>query len=425
MLELPAIQERFPFSSHGTHRRADGGLLPNLHSSVVMSRWYFTHFTVPLQGQDEDAVIAQFDGLLPRSTENASLTVARVCLTCESTNDAVAAKRTQLQRLAGHLSTNFHRTSWIVASDWNLSTSVFSTNEAQKCRPPSSHPGTALTGFGRATAEASFVDVWCAARLKAADHSRATTDSSNLDVSAEGEDSAALRSLCDNLPRVNSNLSTGLLQRDHRMLIKQNGLLGVDRSETFGLLGFRASMETPAHARDIPNDHVGVFADLSVLSAESSLSQLCPFEPKMPNSRSEPDGVENVSQLASTLLEHGMFPTHEQDQARENAMTLLSHALVGSHRSDGKVDVPMLTVPVGTFALGSWDASSSLECLCIGTISFKTFLALARQRIRNLQGQGLRLAKKVEGSSDATLELSVAGIRVSLQYVCASNIVAR
>jgi poly(A) polymerase Pap1 len=85
----------------------------------------------------------------------------------------------------------------------------------------------------------------------------------------------------------------------------------------------------------------------------------------------------------------------------------------------------MVVVPVGSYALGVWTSDSDIDCLCVGTISSKTFFKLARQRLVKAEGRGVRIMRKVEASTGTMLELSVNGVAMDLQYCPAARVVER
>jgi hypothetical protein len=72
-----------------------------------------------------------------------------------------------------------------------------------------------------------------------------------------------------------------------------------------------------------------------------------------------------------------------------------------------------------------WTYGSDIDCLCIGTISSKTFFKLALQRLLKAHDQGVRILRNVEANTGTMLELSVSGVAMDLQYCPAANVVER
>jgi poly(A) polymerase Pap1 len=120
-----------------------------------------------------------------------------------------------------------------------------------------------------------------------------------------------------------------------------------------------------------------------------------------------------------------MFPTEDEQQQRSDAFALLEAVLAGSSTESNVSEIPMVIVPVGSYALGVWTSVSDIDCLCIGSITPKTFFQLARQRIRRAEAQGIRVIRRVEADTGTMLELSVNGVAVNLQYCPAARIVDR
>ena len=129
--------------------------------------------------------------------------------------------------------------------------------------------------------------------------------------------------------------------------------------------------------------------------------------------------------LKTVLSAHRMFPTNEEVQQRQKAFALLKQIVLGTSGDDDQPtsDIPMVIVPVGSYALDVWTSESDIDCLCIGTISSKTFFKLARQRLVKADDQGLRILRKVEASTGTMLELSINGVAMGLQYCPATRVV--
>jgi poly(A) polymerase Pap1 len=85
----------------------------------------------------------------------------------------------------------------------------------------------------------------------------------------------------------------------------------------------------------------------------------------------------------------------------------------------------MVVVPVGSYGLGVWSTSSDIDCLCVGSISAKTFFSLASQKLRKAADLGIRILRRVKANSGTMLELDVRGIKLDLQYCPATKIAER
>jgi len=131
--------------------------------------------------------------------------------------------------------------------------------------------------------------------------------------------------------------------------------------------------------------------------------------------------------LESTLANHHMLPTVEETQLRKDAFSVLRDIILGASERKSPVlsDVPLEVVPIGSYALGVWTSTSDINCLCVGSISSKTFFSLAGQRIRRAESLGVRLLRKVEANTGTMYELRVNDIRMNLQYCPAARILER
>jgi poly(A) polymerase Pap1 len=94
---------------------------------------------------------------------------------------------------------------------------------------------------------------------------------------------------------------------------------------------------------------------------------------------------------------------------------------VDSNRSK----VSIVVVPVGSYGLGVWSTSSDIDCLCVGSISIKTFFAIASQRLKKAVDLGVKILRKVKAASGTMLELDIRGVKLDLQYCPASKIAER
>ena len=131
--------------------------------------------------------------------------------------------------------------------------------------------------------------------------------------------------------------------------------------------------------------------------------------------------------IAQVLHQFHVFPTAQEEEERRRALELIGNVILGksSNEEPNSSDIPMVLVPVGSYALGVWTSQSDIDCLCIGTISSKTFFRLAIQRLHRNEAQGIRLLRKVQAGTGTMLELSVNGINMDLQYCPAAAVVHR
>lgn len=119
---------------------------------------------------------------------------------------------------------------------------------------------------------------------------------------------------------------------------------------------------------------------------------------------------------------------------RNAAFCLLRSVLVQENQEPASTDISLTRnrsgvflnlVAVGSYGLGVWSNSSDIDCLCIGSISTKTFFALARQRIARANAMGISIVRFVTALTGMMLELVIDGIKFDLQYAFAPDLAAR
>jgi endonuclease/exonuclease/phosphatase family metal-dependent hydrolase/2'-5' RNA ligase len=414
----PEVQIRYPFTSHGPPSQPDIGPLSSMRNIVMLSRWYFSWYLLPFHRKHKGALIAEFGPI----TQSAStgLIVAGVHLTAGLTDSSVTAKKTQLQTLTTHLTQEYAADSWIIAGDFNLVTSTHTINNALKENLITEETVDALSSIEAAFADVGLVDTWVVAHVEAADEIVPST----YEELFEGEEGATFDPRNNILAAATSETSSGRPQRYDRVLVRSQDLLQISRCNIFGL------PEDKDGAQVVASDHSGIRSTLEISKASmvnDAQSQEVMQWAKVKHMRAVGE-LTSALDLSSILEAGGMFPTEEDAQQRQKALALLKQVIIGTSDDDddsGMPDIPMVVVPVGSYALGAWTAESDIDCLCIGTISSKTFFRLARQRLAKASDQGVRILRKVEASTGTMLELSVNGVAMDLQYCPAASVVER
>ncbi|KAF2122011.1 hypothetical protein BDV96DRAFT_562792 [Lophiotrema nucula] len=415
LLTDPELQECYPFTSHGPPEQVDIGPLPSLRNVVVLSKWSFSWEFVPFHRRHKGAVVATF-GSVVGSTP---LVVAGVHLTCGLTDGSVAAKKVQAQNLKNHLSRHYPSDPWIVAGDFNIATSSYTIETALKNKSISHQTVKTLASIETLMSEAGLLDTWCIARVEAADRS-ANFDGDDL---FDGEEGATFNPRENELAAATSGTSNNRPQRYDRILIRPKGALRVIKFNQFG-------RPTTVNGVDqVPSDHWGIRATMAVVTESSGklASGADALEQHMLNPKQASASLSNTDLLTSTLVAHDMFPSDNEIQSRRAAFDLIEDVLLGP--TDGQAssasDVPLIITTVGSYALGVWTSASDIDCLCVGSISSKTFFKLARQRLLRAESRGIRLLRKVEAHSGTMFELSVNGVSVDLQYCPAARVAER
>ena len=420
MLKDREMQERFPFASHGPPDQPDIGPLSSLRNVVTLSRWPFEWTFVPFHRRHKGALVAKFTGLTgSESSGRKDVVVAGVYLTCGLTDGSVAAKRTQVQNLTRYLSRHHSNEPWIITGDFNLTTSTYTINTALQDKSISTETVLALSSIEAAITEVGLVDAWAVAHVEAADELVVGVNEELF----EGEEGATFDPRNNILAAATSGTSIHRPQRYDRVLFRPQDSLRVSSFNHFGLA------EKVDGADVVPSDHYGVRAKLSVLTALEVNQEDKPDVQSRPNvqfTRASPS-ISGSAKVETALAAHHMFPSEEETKQRQHAFAILKQVILGVSGDDGLVvsDVLMVIVPVGSYAMVVWTGSSDIDCLCIGSISSKTFFRLARQKLIKAHEQGVRILRKVEAGTGTMLELIVNGVAMDLQYCPASRVVER
>ncbi|KAF2026717.1 hypothetical protein EK21DRAFT_73603 [Setomelanomma holmii] len=418
LLDHEEVKSRYAYTSHGPPSQADIGPLSSLRNVVILSRWFFTWNFVPFQRRHKGALVASFHGLLRSGLHSQpDLVVAEVHLTCGLTDGSVAAKKVQLQNLTSYL-TQWHSTSsWIIAGDFNIPTSTYTIGTALKDKSVTPQTVQTLSAMETSLSQIGLFDAWAVAHVEAVDDPLTNTQEELF----EGEEGATFDPRNNVLAAATSGTSNNRPQRYDRVLVRSKDSLRVLHFNHFGL------PEVVAGSQVVPSDHSGVRATFRILDqshidgANADSRNLIAVEHKRATSL-----MSDSADLASVLEAHQMFPDETAVQQRRQAFERLRTVVLGEFEQDANTtDSPMVMVPVGSYALGVWTSESDIDCLCIGTISSKTFFKLVRHRILKAEGQDVRILRKVEANTGTMLELSVNGVAMDLQYCPAARVVER
>lgn len=414
LLSNEHIQSRYPFCTH-----SPDSVLPSIRNCVILAsqacgpfEWEWVSFTKRHKG----AIIASFPRL--GSAEN-PLIVSVVHLTCGLTDGSVAAKMSQLRALTAHLQKWRAGSEWVVAGDFNLPTSEHTISTALRNR-----------GITKETYERVkeglidsdvFSDAW---GLYFGENEEDDVPYEAEDISGmtqkDGEWGATFNPLTNPLAADRVQWSSDPRpQRYDRILVRRSGHISVRDIRRFGFPE-KGCVETgPACG----SDHWGLRAVLNIHRdiKESETGQSTA-------KRLELLPVSMDDRTLKKYVEESM-PSKEDHQAREAAIKALKETLGQEQRATdtentpSRAAFPILLVPVGSYMLDVYDKNSDVDCLCVSTISIKTFFQVSRQRIKKFGGErGVRVVRFVN-SKVPMLELKVGSIRMDLQYCQAPNLV--
>ncbi|KAI1811535.1 DUF455 domain-containing protein [Poronia punctata] len=415
------IRKHYRYISHGPPYQDDIPPLPSHLNVVVLSRWSFSWKWLPFNRNHKGSMIVEFTDIGKRAGDVFFPTIlATVHLTHGLTDGAVTAKKLELQTLLTHLSQQYDPNPWILAGDFNITTSTQTIEAALKKRAISPQTVTYLKGIENTLAGAGLVDAWAFSRVQFGDPEQDFGRESEI---FEGEQGATFDPMVNDLAAeiVGSRFSNRP-QRYDRILLKGEGTHAVTGFNLFGRRQGYLQDTTPRLS--YASDHWGVRCSMSIQKAGDSpvseaISNLSVPVHIHPASRS----LDNVSDLRECLQSSGIFPSAEEAAKRKEAFVLLKNVVLDENNPAARGQPIFVLTPVGSYGLGVWTTSSDIDCLCIGPISSRTFLAIATRRIRRAENRGVQLRRRVNAHSGMMLELEVLGIKMDLHY-CSSSIIA-
>lgn len=411
LLSNEHIQSRYPFCTHSPN-----SVLPSIRNCIILAsqacgpfEWEWVGFTKRHKG----AVVASFPRL--GSVED-PLVVSVVHLTCGLTDGSVAAKISQLRTLTAHLQKWWAGSEWVVAGDFNLPTSEQTIATALRNRGITKETYEMVKG-GLIDFDV-FSDAWelCFGESEEDDVPYEAEEISGA-TQKDGEWGATFNPLTNPLAADRVQWSSDPRpQRYDRILIRRSGRIGVRDVRRFGFPENGGVETGPACG----SDHWGLKA---VLNIHPDIKG-----PETTAKRLELLPVSVDDQALKKYVEESM-PNKEDHQAREVAIKTLKETLEQEQRATDTENIPsraafpILLVPVGSYMLDVYDKNSDVDCLCLSTISIKTFFQVSRQRIKKFGGErGVRVVRFVN-SKVPMLELKVGSIRMDLQYCQAPNLV--
>ncbi|KAI5866744.1 hypothetical protein GGS23DRAFT_285456 [Durotheca rogersii] len=426
------VRQHYGFVSAGPPSQADIEPLPNHLNVVVLSKWYFSWALLSSPTAYKDVVVARFDNIGRRDGEVfLPVILTAIHLTSGFTNASVDKKKQELQSILKYLSRVHPQNPWVLAGDFNVTSSVYTVETALRRKEISARTKSSLSTIDVMLAEYGLVDTWAYAYVQYGDSS-GLSQGKGLDGKALGGEQGATFD-----PTINNLAADSVRgdfekrpQRYDRILAKVQGALDIMSFSMFGQsMGTLQPLSTISKDGDgsrgslsYGSDHWGIRCSFNICS--ETPAQLAEHANSVPVKFKPASGtLADISQLTACLSNHSVFPSEVDATLRETALKLLREVLIQREGAQTRGLPPLVIVPVGSYGLGVWTASSDIDCLCIGSISSNTFFALAIQRLRAAAQQGVKILRRVDANSGTMLELEVGGIKMDLQY-CPAGFIA-
>lgn len=417
LLKNDQIHAQYPYSTHGPPEQAEIGPLPSLRNVVVLSRWRFRWEWLPFEKRHKGSVVLQLEDIGSfREDQFLPLIVTGVHLTCGLTDGSIAVKHSQVKTIIRHLTFHYRDHHWIIAGDFNITTSSYTIDAALKRNAITAHGASILSSLEVLFSESGLVDCYFANRVTGSATSQRRDEFVTLH---EGEEGATYDPTENTLAADISGRSYhSRPQRYDRIFVKGDAF----KVTNFNLFGL-----PDANAEEyLGSDHWGIRTEMEFdVNSETEA-------PEGANAtfhvERTPQSLGTGTQLKALLDDHEMFPTEDELTHRQMMFELIKRMVQHKETNtaiETRLNISFPVVPVGSYRLGVWDTSSDIDCLVIGTISPTTFFALIVQRIRRSEWQEIHILRKVKAASGTMLELEAGGIRLDLQYCAATSVAER
>ncbi|KAI1132017.1 hypothetical protein F5Y10DRAFT_284563 [Nemania abortiva] len=429
------IRRHYRYVSHGPSDQDDIGPLPSHLNVVVFSRWPFSWSWLSFHRNHKGSIIVKFTDIGKRDGDIFTPTIlATVHLTCGLTDGSLSSKRHELKALIAHLSEKYPHHPWVLAGDFNITTSAYTIEAALKKKAVSSQTVAYLKGLEDMLSKSGLVDTWTSARVRYGDLVDVEKGPGHQTDVFEGEEGATFDPTINGLAAeiVGSGFNNRP-QRYDRILVRGEDFV-VTGFTMFGrrlghlhetaIIGANDFEDESENKLSYASDHWGVRCSLKFNQPGDNISPEDISKLSVPvHLKSASSSLNDSSELKGYLDGIGIFPSEADITRRKEAFELLKNVILESDIATVPNKPSFAFVPVGSYGLGVWTASSDIDCLCIGPISAKTFFTLVTQRIRKAEDRGIILRRRVNAHSGTMLELEVLDVKMDLQY-CPSTMIA-
>jgi len=425
------LQTRYQYVTHGNPEQDDLEPLPSFLNLVILSRYPFRWKTLQLKRRHKNSAILTFP-TIGRTDEQGfhPLVVATCHLSQGLTDGSVAAKKGELQRILDHLSGEYNGSPWVLAGDFNISTSRYTIQTALKKKAISNQTAQYLASLDTMMSDSGLLDAWLTARVEVGESSDDMRRPKEAWETLEGEQGATFDPTENQLAfKIVGSGFNNRPQRYDRILVKPEGMF---QAGGFNMFGFDTVENPEGNGGTLHgSDHWGVrcllrrTAESRTTPAHSLDEDVVPVQ-----LRRAPEDLADTTELRKVLQQMEVMPGEEDEASRRAAFGLLKGAIEkavdsGFKSGDltGGTRTPTVVVAVGSYGLGVWTRDSDVDCLCIGILSPRTFFAIVTPRLRATSG--IKILRRVKANTGTMLELEVGSIRMDLQYCSSASIAER
>ncbi|OTB15681.1 hypothetical protein K445DRAFT_36197, partial [Daldinia sp. EC12] len=429
LCKYEGIRDIYPFISNGPPDQEDIGPLPYHLNIVVLSKWPFSWDLTSLCNTCRGSIVMQFTNIGKLEGEILMpLILSAVHLSSGLTNASVTKKEQELGSILSHLSKTYPRNPRILVGDFNIPTSVYTIETAVRRNEISPQSRNALARLEKLPIEMGLVDAWVSVCVQYGDISEKNPTQPNSKKALGGEKGATYDPTANHLAeRTTHSDFDKRPQRYDRILVTKDDF-NVTGFNMFGQKMGDLQPDFDADSKDgdssvglsYGSDHWGIRCSLR-LSTNTS-AQPTNSRKLITTSLEVKQNLTATSQLVTYLSEQSVFPSDINIAMRESALSLLKEVITQDDDNPARGLPAFVLVPVGSYGLGVWTATSDINCICVGRISPKTFFALAIQRLRKAASRGIKILRRLDAPFGPILELAVGHIKMDLQYCSAVSI---
>ncbi|KAM3518108.1 hypothetical protein NHJ13051_008427 [Beauveria bassiana] len=433
LLRDKVVCAKYPYCTHGPPDQPGIGPLPSLLNIVILSKFPLSWEYLPLHRRHKGSAVATFPTISFFDPLSEAITEPLIVVGCHLsqglTHDALSSKKAQVSSLQQHLLQKYNKNPCIIAGDFHVTTSSYTIDMAQRGGALSKNGRPCLDDTHDVLSKSGFDDAWLDTKLTAGESSEVVLANEAIMDLYEGEQGATFNPLENKLAEklVGGGALDKRPQRYDRILYSLQLPL---RPVAFTMFGKDVMTQIADQSLVHASDHWGIrclFAEKNTrtgVSVGSILDRVKAIE-----LTKAADSLGGFEDLKRTLLARGYLPTTSEQGTRKQAITLFEKVLLGIDQAkpekQGRGHVGLILVPVGSYGLGVWTSSDHVDCLCIGTMSSKTFFRMALQRLRKASDGGMRILRKASTSTGTMLKLQILGIKFNLHYCAATSIVEK